>query len=133
MPKVFVTNATTSRRETFGRVMDDASKLFEQEYKRGGLELQEGLRPLPMGLLAILAGTTLVLFSLSALGVALVLILGLLMPLWLAVLLIALLTALLGIILLLLGVRQVRKTKPIPERTLASIKEDIKVIWESLQ
>jgi uncharacterized membrane protein YqjE len=105
---------------------EQASLLVRQEVELAKVELTEKGKRASAGAGALAAAGVAGLLALGSLTAFLVLALDAAMPAWLAALLITLLWALVGIALGLYGRQKLEEAgRPVPEKTMETVKEDI--------
>lgn len=105
---------------------EQAGRLVRQEIELAKTELAEKGRTLGTGAALLTAAGVAALLTLGSLTAFLVLALDGVMPNWLAALVVTLLWALIGVGLGLLGRQKLEEAgKPVPEKTLETVKEDI--------
>lgn len=105
------------------QLIGGAIGLVRLEVQHGRQEVQERLATTGRGVAFFAAAALFGLLALIAFVALLVLLLALLIPAWLSALIWLLVFALIGVVLALQGRRRVRN--PVPEETIASVKEDI--------
>jgi uncharacterized membrane protein YqjE len=105
------------------QLVGGAIGLVRLEVQHGRQEVQERLATTGRGVAFFAAAALFGLLALIAFVALLVLLLALLIPAWLSALIWLLVFVLIGVVLALQGRRRVRN--PVPEETIASVKEDI--------
>ncbi|HET7636519.1 MAG TPA: phage holin family protein [Candidatus Limnocylindria bacterium] len=105
------------------QLIGGAIGLVRLEVQHGRQEVQERLATTGRGVAFFAAAALFGLLALIAFVALLVLLLALLIPAWLSALIWLLVFVLIGVVLALQGRRRVRN--PVPEETIASVKEDI--------
>jgi hypothetical protein len=105
------------------QLIGGAIGLVRLEVQHGRQEVQERLATTGRGVAFFAAAALFGLLALIAFVALLVLLLALLIPGWLSALIWLLVFVLIGVVLALQGRRRVRN--PVPEETIASVKEDI--------
>ena len=104
-------------------------ELLRSELERLKQELIEKAKHLGVGVGLILAGAFLAFFAFAVLVAAAVLGIATALPAWLAALIVAAGLLLFTAILVLIGVNQLKRgVPPVPEETIASVKEDVNAI-----
>jgi Putative Actinobacterial Holin-X, holin superfamily III len=120
-------------RELLLQLSRDASRLVEQEIALAKQEAREKLEQVQTGLLTASAGAMLLQVGFLALAAALVLLLAQALPGWAAALSIGAAFCVVGAVVLTRGKQQLAHVGLIPEKTAASLKEDVKVIKEATE
>ena len=104
-------------------------ELLRSELERLKQELIEKAKHLGVGVGLILVGAFLAFFAFAVLVAAAVLGIATALPAWLAALIVAAALLLFTAILVLIGVNQLKRgVPPVPEETIASVKEDVNAI-----
>lgn len=104
-------------------------ELLRSELERLKQELIEKAKHLGVGVGLILVGAFLAFFAFAVLIAAAVLGIATALPAWLAALIVAAALLLITAILVLIGVNQLKRgVPPVPEETIASVKEDVNAI-----
>ncbi len=112
---------------------EDISTLVHKEIELARLEISEKLKKATGGIINIAAGGILLLLGAGALVAAAILGLGSVFAYWLAALIVGVVIALVGLFLVQTGQANVRSLTLMPEKSLASLKEDTEMVKEKLQ
>jgi hypothetical protein len=131
-------NRDELREESLGELAKglsrDVSTLVRQELELARAEMREKARTAGPGLGMFGGAGVFVLAALGALTAFLILLLDLAMPAWAAALIVTALWAAVAGVLYVTGRERVREAgKPVPERTVESVKEDVDFAKEMLQ
>jgi uncharacterized membrane protein YqjE len=110
----------------------EAETLLLQELALVRAELGENAGKLLGGILVLLAGVAVASIGGLALMAALILLLGLVMPLWLAAAVVGVVVAAVGIALVLYGKRLVARASLLPRRSWQSLRETSEWLREEL-
>jgi amino acid transporter len=104
-------------------------ELLRSELERLKQELVEKAKHLGVGVGLIAAGAFFAFFAFAVLVTAAVLGIATALPAWLAALIVAFALLVITAILVLVGVKQLKRgVPPVPEETIASVKEDVNAI-----
>jgi amino acid transporter len=104
-------------------------ELLRSELERLKQELVEKAKHLGVGVGLIAAGAFFAFFAFAVLVTAAVLGIATALPAWLAALIVAFALVVITAILVLVGVKQLKRgVPPVPEETIASVKEDVNAI-----
>jgi uncharacterized membrane protein YqjE len=107
-------------------LLRNVSELVRREIDLAKAELAEKVGHLSMGIGLVAAGVFLLVVMVGALTTTAILALATTLDAWLAALIVTVVVGLLAAILLLIGIRAVRRgTPPVPADTVDSVKEDI--------
>lgn len=114
-----------SFRDLFQDILRNLQEMIRSEVKLAQTEIrEEAAKALSSGLWLMAGGVVAMLALLFVLW-AIVYALALVWPMWSAVLLVAMVLLIAASILLVVGVRRVRRVRPIPERTMESMRENV--------
>lgn len=119
--------------ELFVVLSEDLSALFHKEADLVRIEMQEKLQTTTSNLINLAMGGIFLLLGVAALVAALILALGNVIAYWLAALLVGVLTAFVGLILVQSAKGNLTSLTLMPEKSLAAIKEDTKMVKEKMQ
>jgi hypothetical protein len=104
-------------------------ELLRSELERLKQELVEKAKHLGVGVGLIAAGAFFAFFAFGVLVTAAVLGIATALPAWLAALIVAFALLVITAVLVLIGVKQLKRgVPPVPEETIASVKEDVNAI-----
>jgi hypothetical protein len=104
-------------------------ELLRSELERLKQELVEKAKHLGVGVGLIAAGAFFAFFAFAVLVTAAVLGIAPALPAWLAALIVAFALLVITAVLVLIGVKQLKRgVPPVPEETIASVKEDVNAI-----
>ena len=104
-------------------------ELLRSELERLKQELVEKAKHLGVGVGLVAAGAFFAFFAFGVLVTAAILGIATALPAWLAALIVAAALLLITAILVLIGVKQLKRgVPPVPEETIASVKEDVNAI-----
>jgi len=107
-------------------LLRDVSELVRRELDLAKSELTEKVRQLASGIGLAAAGAVLLLVALGALTATAIISLSTAMDTWLAALIVTIVVGVAGTIVVLMGVRVLRRgAPPVPDQTVESVKEDI--------
>jgi uncharacterized membrane protein YqjE len=123
-------NASTS--ELISQLSEQSSRLIREELQLAQAEVAQKAKRLGMG--AGMFGTAglIAFFGLATLITTAILALALLVDAWLASLIVMVVLFVIAAVLALVGKKQVaRGAPPAPERTMESVKQDVKTVKES--
>jgi Putative Actinobacterial Holin-X, holin superfamily III len=133
-PPVSPPPADASAGELVKAMSADLSRLVRNEMQLAQTELSAKAKTAGVGVGAFGAAGVLALFGLGVLLAAAVLGLALVLPAWLAALIVGVVVLAIAGIAALIGKKKVEEAGPaVPERTVASVKEDVAEIKESIQ
>jgi cytochrome c biogenesis protein CcdA len=105
------------------------SRLISDEIRAARLELTSKLKAAALGAGMLVAGIVVGLFTLGVLIATAILGLGNILPPWLASLVVAIVLLIITAILVLLGIRKLKKgVPPVPQETISSVKEDVRAL-----
>jgi hypothetical protein len=126
--------ADASAGELVKAMSADLSRLVRNEMQLAQTELSAKAKTAGVGVGAFGAAGVLALYGLGVLLAAAVLGLALVLPAWLAALIVGVVVLAIAGIAALIGKKKVEEAAPaVPERTVASVKEDVAEIKESIQ
>lgn len=108
----------------------DGSQLLRQEVELAKTEMRENVSKLLRDSIGIAVGAVLALLGSLALLAAAVLALALVLPAWAAALIVGGVLFLIGIVTILMAVRALRKASVAPTKTMATVREDVRVVRE---
>jgi Putative Actinobacterial Holin-X, holin superfamily III len=114
------------------RLWRDSETLLSQQLALLGAELGENADRLVLGVLALLAGTAVVLIGGLAIAAALILLLGRVMPLWVASALIGALATAAGAALAFYGRRLVARVSVVPPQSWHALRETVDWLRQEL-
>jgi len=103
----------------------DFGTLVQQEVRLAKAEMALKARNAGRSVLLVAAGGGLCAIGILALVAAAIAALDLAVPMWLSALLVGLVLLLAGYLVLHLGLQKLRQIEPLPEQTLASIRENV--------
>ena len=106
--------------------LDHIQEIIRSEIRLAKTEFREEAGRAKRGAIYIVAGALLGIFALDFLLLALVDLLALFMPTWIAGVIVSLGAGLLATFLLSVGRRHFRELRIVPDRTVATLKEDMK-------
>ncbi len=113
------------------QLSSQTSRLVRDEMRLAQAELRESAKHAGVGA-GLLSGAGLVaILGLAALVISSIAALALVLPLWAAALAIGVLLIAAAAIAGLMGKKQLQRTKPVPQRTVASVKQDIDEVKEA--
>jgi hypothetical protein len=112
----------------------DLSRLVRDEIQLAQTEISAKVKQAGVGVGAFGGAGVLALYGIAALIAAAVLGLAVVLPPWLAALIVGIVVLAVAGVVALVGKRKVSEAAPVvPERTVASVKEDVAEIKESIQ
>jgi hypothetical protein len=112
----------------------DLSRLVRNEIQLAQSEISAKIKQAGMGVGAFGGAGVLALYGLGVLIAAAVLGLALVLPAWLAALIVGVVVLAIAGVVALVGKRKISEAGPaVPEKTVASVKEDVAEIKESIQ
>jgi membrane protein len=107
-------------------LLRNVSELLRREIELAKVELAEKGRRLGTGIALAAVGGVILLAMLGALTATAILALATTLDAWLAALIVTIVAGVLGAVVLLAGVRALKRgTPPVPDQTVDSVKEDI--------
>jgi uncharacterized membrane protein YqjE len=107
-------------------LLRDVSELVRREVDLAKVELAEKVKKLGTGIGLAVVGAVLLLVALGALTATAIVALATTLATWLAALIVTIVVGVIGAIVLMMGMRVLRRgTPPVPEQTVESVKEDI--------
>lgn len=107
-------------------LLRDVSELVRREVDLAKVELADKVRRLGMGIGLAIVGAVLLLVALGALTATAIIALATTLSTWLAALIVTIVVGMIGTIVLIVGMRVLRRgAPPVPEQTVESVKEDI--------
>lgn len=116
--------------KSFAQVVRDAldhvQEIIRSEIRLAKTELQEEAVSAKRGAIYVSAGALCGIFAAGFLLLALIYLLALFIPAWIAALIVGALVGLVSMVLLSLGRRYLRGLRIVPERTAATLKEDVR-------
>lgn len=118
-------------RELVLQLSSDVSRLVEQEVALAKQEARETLAEVQSSALALSAGVMILHVSVAALAAALTLVLSTRLTGWVAALIVGVVFAIAGGMLLSRGKRGLERVSLMPDKTVTSVKEDVKAIKEA--
>jgi len=105
------------------------SRLIHDEIRAARLELTSKLKAAVLGAGLLIAGIVMGIFTLSVLIATAILGLANVLPGWLASLIVGIALLVITAILVLVGIRKLKKgVPPLPRQTITSVKEDIRTV-----
>jgi hypothetical protein len=119
--------------QLFSELSTDLSDLMRKEVMLAQAELSEKAKRAAQGAGMAAAGGFVAYAGVILLLIAIGLLLGRWMDLWLAMGIVAILTLVIGLILLQVGVNRLKKTQFKPEQTIDSLKENVEWAKEQVQ
>jgi uncharacterized membrane protein YqjE len=111
--------------DLFQDILRNLQEMIRSEVKLAQTEIREEAAKVLSSGLWLMAGGVVALLALLFVMWAIVYALALVWPIWSAVLLVAMVLLIAASILLVVGVRRVRRVRPIPERTMESMREHV--------
>lgn len=121
----------TSTGHLVSQVSEQASRLARDELRLAQVELKDSARHAGLGVSLFSAAGLLAMFGLAALIATAVIALDLVLELWAAALIVTVVLFIAAGIAALVGKKQVHEASPAPERTVASLKQDVREVKES--
>jgi len=122
----------TSTAELLTRLSDQTSRLVRGELQLAQAELTVKVKHIGLGAGMFGAAGLMAVFGLATLITAAILALALVLPAWLSALVVMALLFIIAAVLALVGKKQVKQgSPPKPERTMASVKQDVQAVKES--
>jgi len=107
-------------------LLRNVSELVRREIELAKLEMTEKARRLTVGIALVAVGGVVLLAMLGALTATAILALATTLDAWLAALIVTVVAGALGAVVLLLGVKSLKRgAPPVPDQTVDSVKEDI--------
>jgi Flp pilus assembly protein TadB len=122
-------NASTG--ELITQLTAQTSRLVREEMRLAQKEFQESAKHAGIGAGLFSAAGVLVVFGVATLIAAVVAGLSVVLPVWLAALVVGAVLLAAGGITALLGKSQIQEASPVPEQTVANVKEDIQEVKEA--
>ncbi len=120
--------------ELLKRASEQTSRLVREELRLAQLEMQQKAKHAGIGAGMLGGAGVVALFGVAVLIAGIVLVLATAMDAWLAALIVAVVYGAIAGIAALIGKKKVSEAAPaVPERTLASVKEDVAEIKESIK
>jgi uncharacterized membrane protein YqjE len=105
------------------------SRLIGDEIRSARIELTSKLKEAALGAGLLIAGIVVGLFTVGALIATAIIGLANVLPPWLAALIVAVALLVITVILVLLGLRKVKRgVPPVPQNSIASVKKDVRTI-----
>lgn len=108
----------------------DGSSLIRQEIELAKTEMRENVSSMVRDGMGIAIGGALAFVGLLALVAAAILALALIMPAWAAALIVGGVLALIGMMMVMAGMRALRKTGLTPRKTMETLREDARMVKE---
>ncbi len=107
-------------------LLRNVSELVRREIELAKLEVAEKARRLTVGIALVAVGGVILLAMLGALTATAILALATTLDAWLAALIVTVVAGVLGAVVVLLGVKSLKRgAPPVPDQTVDSVKEDI--------
>jgi Flp pilus assembly protein TadB len=122
-------NASTG--ELITQLTAQTSRLVRDEMRLAQKEFQESAKHAGIGAGLFSAAGVLVVFGVATLVAAVVAGLSVVLPVWLAALVVGVVLLASGGIAALLGKSQIQEATPVPEQTVANVKEDIQEVKDA--
>jgi Flp pilus assembly protein TadB len=122
-------NASTG--ELITQLTAQTSRLVRDEMRLAQKEFQESARHAGIGAGLFSAAGVLVVFGVATLVAAVVAGLSVVLPVWLAALAVGAVLLAAGGIAALVGKSQIQEASPVPEQTVANVKEDIQEVKDA--
>jgi Flp pilus assembly protein TadB len=122
-------NASTG--ELITQLTAQTSRLVREEMRLAQKEFQESARHAGIGAGLFSAAGVLVVFGVATLVAAVVAGLSVVLPVWLAALAVGAVLLAAGGIAALVGKSQIQEASPVPEQTVANVKEDIQEVKDA--
>ena len=110
--------------ELLGNLARDTGVLVRQELQLAAAELKSKVQTVAQNAVLITIGAGLALTGVLALMLAAIFALQMAMPLWAAALVVGALFTVPGVVLLMTGVTAIKRLTALPNRTIATLKED---------
>jgi uncharacterized membrane protein YqjE len=123
-------SADPSTGQLISLLSEQASRLARDELRLAQVELKDSVRHAGLGAGLFTATGVLGMYGLAALTATVIIVLDLVLPLWAAGLIVTVLLFVAAGIAALVGRKQVREASPTPERTMASVKRDVREVRE---
>lgn len=118
--------------ELFADVGRETSELIRQEIALAKIEMRDKATQAAKDAMLIAAGGAIAYAGTLAIVVAIILALGLVIPMWASALLIGALVLGIGFALLQTGLKSLKRLDPAPRATLASVKRNTELLKEQL-
>jgi Flp pilus assembly protein TadB len=122
-------NASTG--ELIGQLTAQTSRLVRDEIRLAQKEFQESAKHAGIGAGLFSVAGVLAAFGVAALIAAAVAALSLVLPVWASALIVGAVLLACGGIAALVGKRQVQEASPVPQRTVANVKDDIQEVKDA--
>lgn len=114
-----------------GQLSEQTSRLIRDEIQLAQAELKASAKHGALGAGMFGAAGVVALYGLAVLLAAAVAALALVLPVWASALIVAVVLLIVAAVIALLGKRQVSQASPTPQRTVDSVKRDVKEIKEA--
>jgi len=121
----------TSTGQLVSQLSDQASRLVRDELRLAQVELKDSARHAGLGAGLFSTAGLLGVFGLATLTATAIIALDLVLPLWSAALIVTVVLFIAAGIAALAGKKQVEEVSPTPERTVESVKRDVREVKES--
>lgn len=122
---------------SFGELLTDItrdmSKLFREEVALAKREIQQTISTAIKDVVMVAVGGFILYAGALVLIAAAVIALALVVDLWLSALIIGGAITLIGLIVLMIGIQQLRSLSPMPERAASNVTKDVKTIREKVK
>lgn len=110
--------------DLFSELSRETSALVREELALAKAELSQKAAGVGMDLGFLAAGGAVAYAGLLALIAAVILVLGLVIPMWLSALLVGAVVAAVGGVLVRMGLTRLKQREPMPEQTMQTLRED---------
>lgn len=124
-------SADTSTGQLISLLSEQASRLARDELRLAQVELKDSARHAALGAGLFTATGVLGMYGLAALTATGIIALDLVLPLWAAGSIVTVVLFIAAGIAGLVGKKQVQEASPVPERTMANLKRDVREVRES--
>lgn len=116
----------------FAELSQETSTLIRQEMQLAKAEVSQKLSKAGKNIAILAAGGVIAYVGFLALTAALILGLAEFMDVWLAALLVGVIMAVVGYIIAQRGLSELKEMTPVPERTIESVKEDVRWLKQEM-
>jgi Zn-dependent protease with chaperone function len=118
--------------DLFAELSEETSMLIRQEMQLAKAEVSQKVSKASKNITVLAVGGIVAYVGFLALTAALILGLAELMTPWLAALLVGIVMAVIGYFLIQKGISTLKQMTPVPERTVASLKEDVRWLKQEM-
>lgn len=118
--------------DLFAELSEETSMLIRQEMQLAKAEVSQKVSKASKNIAVLAVGGVIAYVGFLALTAALILGLAELMTPWLAALLVGIVMAVIGYFLIQKGISTLKQMTPVPERTVASLKEDVRWLKQEM-